>query len=141
MHVAAHKQESLQSDGVANSKDRRVEVNLDTALLGVDECLTRRKAQLAMNLGGTYPSVMQLVGINGGRHISHRRKEHVATSLVLLRLETERCLEAPLLLALESELLAVVEHHLLHVAPLERSEHIILIGVHELVGGRADIVG
>ena len=134
-------QESLDADGVADGEDGGVEVDLDTTLLGVDERLAGREAQFTMQLCGAYFPVVQVVGIDGCRHFPDGREKHVAAGLVLLCLETESGLEAPLLLALESELLAVVEHHFLDVTPLERCEHIILVGMNELIGGRAHIIG
>ena len=51
------------------------------------------------------------------------------------------CTEAPVLLALECQCLTVVEHHLIDLGPLEGGEDVILVGMHELVAGRHDIVG
>ena len=73
--------------------------------------------------------------------MAERGKVQAECSLILFSLESEGGLESPVFLALIFYLLAVVEHHLVDLAPLERGEDVVLVGLHKLVGGRHDVVG
>ena len=64
----------------------------------------------------------------------------LASGLVLLGLQAQGGAETPVLLALKGNRLAIVEEHLIDLIPLESGEHVILIGMHELIGGRLDVV-
>ena len=59
----------------------------------------------------------------------------VAHGLVLLGLQGDGGAEPPVFLTFEGERLAVVEHHIVDRCPLEGGEDVVLVGMHELVGG------
>ena len=123
----------FHTEGVAQLEHRCIEVDGQTSLFRVDECFAWCKAQFHTRLGGAYAAMMKrrhLVLLHG-----QRCEIHVAAGLVFLGFQAYRGLESPLLLAFERKLLTVVEHHFFHFRPLERREHIILVGVYKLVGG------
>ena len=144
---------------MTNGKHRGIEVDRQAALLGVDKGLARSKTQLGTELRGAdllrlhwqyscaeslYRGQVRMAPVGPQTAIRrHRHGDEVQTtsSLVLLEFHGERGTEAPVLLAFEGNRLAVVEHHLIYLAPLKGSKHIILIGVHELIGWRHHIVG
>ena len=140
---------------MTDGKHRGIEVDRQAALLGVDKGLARGKTQLCTELRGadlltgcisrgisTCGNGIAPVGPGGTiTAVRHGDEVQTTSSLVLLEFHGERGTEAPVLLAFEGDRLAVVEHHLIYLAPLKGGKHIILIGVHELIGWRHDIVG
>ncbi len=140
-------EESLQTQGVAEGEDGSVEVDGQSALLGVDVGAARGKLQFGMQLGGSNLAVVQVAvevvlgNVDVAVRLREGCEEQGAGGLVLFGLQRDGGLESPFLLALEGELLAVVEHHLVDGGPLEGGEDVVLVGMHELVAGRGDVVG
>ena len=140
---------------MTDSKHRGIEIDRHSALLGVDKGLARGKAQLgtklcstdlltgnSIHISATSWHRIAIIGPSGlvATH-RHRYEIEITTGLVLLGLHLQSGAESPILLALEGKCLTVIEHHLIDLAPLECGKHIILIGTHELIGWRHDIVG
>ena len=139
--------ESLESHGVANGEHRRVEVDGQTALLGVDIGSSGSQLQLHTQLRGAYLAVVEEVagsirtqlgellrerGLASG-DVGQALESHSPGGLVALGLHGHGVVEPPLVFPLKLELLAVVEHHLIDCGPLECREHVILVGMEELV--------
>ena len=74
----------------------------------------------------------------GGRAVEGLVK-HLLRGLVFLRGGLE--LEAPAVfyLVVPEQFEVLVVHHVLHLGPFERHEHVVLIGGHEAVGGGHDV--
>ena len=140
-------QHALQSEGMSQRKDRCIQVDGESSLLGIDEGLARSKAHHRHQLRGTDLPVVQgkgIIGSNARVHhppLVHGDECQSATRFVLLSLHRYGGLESELLLPFESQLLTVVEHHLVHLRPLECREHVILIRMYELVGRTSHIIG
>ena len=141
---------------MADGEDGGVEVHGQTTLLSVDERLARSVAQFSPQFSGT--ELARRHGAIDGREesvafkhrchglapvgpqaavssLTKRNEEELSGAVVLLGLQVESGAESPVLLALEGQRLAVVEHHLVDLGPLERRKDVILVGVHEFVGG------
>ena len=136
--VVVAAEHALHAHGVGEGEHWRVVVHLQASLLGVDVCLawgvTYLEARLrSAELAGGGDRVVGVVEQHGG-------EAELAAGFVLLGLEADGCLQSPVLFVLEEQLLAVVEHHLVHLGPLQRGEHVVLVGGHELVRRRAHVI-
>ena len=139
-------QESFYSDGMPEGEHRCIEINLQSALLGIDECLTWSDAHTETKLRGAVFAtsipyvriVMRVVRVDS--LLGEGGVVHSSASLILLSLEADGGLEAPFFLAFKFQFLSVLEHHLVHCSPFPGSEHIVLIRMNELIAWRSDVV-
>ena len=118
--------------------DGCVAVGGDAALLGIDPRDTGLERDVNLEVGRAQIAVMAR-GIGRGWRAVEGLVKHLLRGLVFLRGGLE--LEAPAVfyLVVPEQFEVLVVHHVLHLCPFERHEHVVLVGGHEAVGGGHDV--
>ena len=138
--VIVSPQEALHTDGMSQGKDRSLTIHLLTTLFGVDIECSRTVFYLGVQLRSADSRRRTRTRLIPCGIISKRSEIEFATRFVLLHLQTDRRLQSRICLMDESQLLSVVEHHGIHLAPFECRKHIILIRRQELIRRGAHII-
>ena len=133
-------QDAVEPHSVGDAEHRGIEVDDTPAQLIVDVSLTGRITQAGTDLGGMHKFAITRAAELYGRRLVERAEGHLSAGLILLTLSADGSLQAPVGLILEGDLLAVVEHHLVGLGPLQCNHEVILVSVHEAVAGRTHVL-
>ena len=133
-------QHTVETHGVADAEHGGIEVDDAAAQLVVDIGLAGRITQEDGGLGGAHK--LAVAGLVEVGHIGlvHGLEGHITKSFVFFNLSAGDDLEAPVGLIFKGGLLAVIGHHLVGFGPFHGHEDIILVGLHEAVARRTDIL-